>query len=71
MALLIEKFLQYEEIRTRPFQRTYRHERYVNVRGQILRFPEGITRKQPMNPENVGRKVIKVKASLYEGDGGQ
>lgn len=56
----------YEEIRTRPFQRTYRHERYVNMRGQTVSFPDGIIRQQPRKKERIGRSFTKVKASLYE-----
>lgn len=56
----------YEEIRTRPFQRTYRHPRYVNVQGQTVDFPEGIKRLQPKKAENLGKQITKVKASLYE-----
>lgn len=56
----------YEEIRTRPFTRTYRHSRYVNVRGQTVNFPDGIKRLQPKRPELIGKHVTRVKASSYE-----
>lgn len=56
----------YEERRTRPFTRTYRHARFVNVRGQSIAFPEGVVRMQPMKRENIGKHVTKVKASEYE-----
>ena len=55
-----------EEIRTRKFKRTYRSDRYVNVKGQSIEFSEGIVRLQPKRPENLGKTVTKVKASLYE-----
>ena len=58
----------YEEIHTRPFMRTYRHPRYVNVRGQTTTFPEGIKRLQPRKKENIGKQITKVKASLYESE---
>ncbi len=58
----------YEEIRTRPFMRTYRHPRYVHVRGTTIAFPEGIKRLQPRKPELLGKQITKVKASHYEGE---
>jgi hypothetical protein len=58
--------VEYQEIQTRPFTRTYRHERYTNVRGQTVTFAEGISRMQPRLKENIGKHVTKVKASLYE-----
>jgi hypothetical protein len=63
---IVEGEVEYKEIRTRPFTRTYRHSRYVNVRGDTIKFPEGITRRQPMKKENVGKHVTKVRASNYE-----
>lgn len=62
----IDSSVVYEEITTRPFTRTYRHPRYVNMRGQTTDFPQGIKRLQPRKPEMIGKTVTKVKASLYE-----
>jgi hypothetical protein len=57
-----------EEITTRPFIRTYRHPRYVNMMGQSTTFPRGIKRMQPRKVDRLGKNVTKVKASLYEHD---
>jgi hypothetical protein len=56
--------LGHKEIQTRPFERTYRHERYKNVKGQVLKFPEGVKRSQPIRTDR--EHATKVKASLYE-----
>lgn len=56
----------YEEIQTRPFMRTYRHPRYVNVRGQTQMFPNGIRRLQPKKAAMIGKTITKVIASKHE-----
>ena len=58
--------LDYQECRTRPFARTYRHERYVNMKGNSTSFPEGVIRRHPIRKSLVGKHVTKVKASDYE-----
>lgn len=60
--------LVYIETHTRPFQRTYRNERYAasGLMGTTVKFAEGITRQQPRRKDLVGKHVTKVKASDYE-----
>lgn len=62
----VEGDLDRRVITTRPFTRTYRSERYVNVRGQTQDFPEGIIRQQPIRKSRQGKRITKVKASDYE-----
>jgi hypothetical protein len=58
--------VEYKDIHTIPFSRTYRHPRYINMLGMKTEFPEGIKRRQPVLKENLGKHVTKVKASEYE-----
>lgn len=62
---LEENRVEYIEKRTRPFIRTYRHERYKasGLQGQTTTFPEGIVRKQPVLKDR--QHIKKVKASKY------
>lgn len=64
---LAEGNVVYKERRTRPFIRTYHHERYreSGLQGKTVEFPEGVKRMQPML-KSKGKRVTKVKASLYE-----
>ena len=63
---IAEGDVEYMEKRTRPFERQYRHPRYINMQGKSTSFPEGIVRRQPVRKSLEGQRVTKVVASEYE-----
>jgi len=58
--------IEYVEKLVRPFKRTYRSERYKNVRGQTVQITPRQSRHIPTLKDR--RRVTKVIASAYEGD---
>lgn len=59
--------IEYRDITTRPFEREYRHPRYVNVKGTKQKFPDGIRRQHQPRLRGV-RHITKVKSKTYENE---
>jgi len=59
-----EDDVEYRDIRTRPFSRTYRHSRFTNCQGKTIEFPNGVQRRQPVR-KSVERQT-RVVASKYD-----
>lgn len=63
--------VEHVPITTRPFERTYRADRYKasGLQGTTIRFKNGIKRNQPIKAENLPHyldRITQVKASDYE-----